>query len=253
MDEAERQRLAPLAAALARARAGRDGPARVELVAGDLDAPGRAGLLAGTFNPLTLAHVALAEAGVAAGCGRVVLVMAPASLAKETVERAHPLDRLDWAVAWAAGRPWAAVAVSTAPLLVDMAEALGRALPGGGGVALLVGADKAAQLVDPRWYDDHPAAMARLGRAASALVAIRSGHEVPELPLEVAPLPTPGWVPSRSATQARAVAAAGGDLSGLVPGPVAAAVAGTGAYDEDPARYLTRAAALERLVEQARE
>ena len=250
MDGAELDRLAPLAAALARARAGRDGPARVELVAGDLDAPGQAGLLAGTFNPLTLAHAALAEAGVAAGCGRVVLVMAPASLDKEGVERAHPLDRLDWAVTWAASRPWAAVAVSTAPLLVDMAEALGRIHAGG--VALLVGADKAAQLVDPRWYDDHPAAMARLARAASALVAVRTGHEVPELPLEVAPLPTPGWVPSRSATQARAVAAAGGDLSGLVPAPVAAAVTRTGAYDEDPASYLTRAAALERLVARAR-
>ncbi|HEX3201898.1 MAG TPA: hypothetical protein VHW42_08190, partial [Actinomycetes bacterium] len=55
----ERRRLAPLAAALARARHG-GGPPRLEPVAGRLPAVATAGLLAGTFNPFTRAHAALA-------------------------------------------------------------------------------------------------------------------------------------------------------------------------------------------------
>ena len=166
---AERRRLAPLAAALARARAAAGGPPRLEPVAGPLPRAARAGLLAGTFNPFTRAHAALAVAGHRAGCAVVVLAMAPVSLAKEGLERAHPLDRLDWVAAWARRHPWAVVAAASHPLLVDMAEALGEAT--GGQVALLVGADKAAQLAEPRWYDDPAAAMGRLDRAASLLVA----------------------------------------------------------------------------------
>jgi nicotinic acid mononucleotide adenylyltransferase len=248
---AERRRLAPLAAALARARAA--GPPRLELVAGTV-APGRRhGLLAGTFNPLTRAHTAVAVAGHRAGCERVVLAMAPASLDKQQVERAHPVDRLDWARAWARRHRWAAVAVSSHPLLVDMAEALGAL--SGGEVALLVGADKAAQLVDARYYDDLGSALARLAGAAWLLVADReqgaevaAGRQDPGHGLRTVRLPTPAWAPARSATQARAVAAGGGDLRPLLPAAVAREVRRTGAYDEDPAGYLARAGELDALA-----
>ena len=189
-----------MAAALARARDAA-GPPRLEPVAGRLPVAGTAGLLAGTFNPFTRAHAALAVAGHRAGCRVVVLAMAPVSLAKEGLERAHPVDRLDWAAAWARRHPWAVVAAASHPLLVDMAEALGRAT--GGVVALLLGTDKAGQLVEPRWYDDPAAALGRLDRAATLLVAERAGHPAPDLPLRVTPLPTATWVPERSATQAR--------------------------------------------------
>jgi nicotinic acid mononucleotide adenylyltransferase len=258
---AERRRLAPLAAALARARV--PGPPRLELVSGTL-APGRRhGLLAGTFNPFTRAHAALAVAGRRAGCERVVLAMAPVSLDKQEVERAHPVDRLDWARAWAARHRWAAVAVASHPLLVDMAEALRAA--GAGEVVLLLGADKAEQLVDRRYYTDPEAALARLARAATILVADRAGHARP-LPLtqaggdagragrtgaaaslSVSSLATPDWVPARSATEARRAAAAGGDLRSLLPAAVAGAVERTRAYDRDPAAYLARARELDRL------
>jgi nicotinic acid mononucleotide adenylyltransferase len=257
---AERRRLAPLAAALA--RAGAPGPPRLELVAGTL-APGRRhGLLAGTFNPFTRAHAALAVAGRRAGCERVVLAMAPVSLDKQEVDRAHPVDRLDWARAWASRHRWAAVAVASHPLLVDMAEALRAA--GAAEVALLVGADKAAQLVDPRYYPHPEAALARLASAATILVAGRAGHAHPlplaqpgaasrdgrsgrSPPLAVSPLATPDWVPARSATEARQAAASGGDLRSLVPAAVARAAERTGAYDPDPAAYLARARELDRL------
>jgi nicotinic acid mononucleotide adenylyltransferase len=240
----ERRRLKPLAAVLARAREG-GGGARLEPVGGPLPKVATAGLLAGTFNPFTRAHAALAVAGRRAGCELVVLAMAPVSLAKEGLERAHPLDRLDWVAAWARRHRWARVAVATSPLLVDMAEALGRA--SGGRVALLVGADKAAQLVEPGWYDDPAAAIGRLDRAATLLVAERAGHPAPDLPLRAAPLPTPGWVPERSATQARAAAAGGLALGDLLPAAVAAGVERTGAYAPGDA-YLVRIRALEALT-----
>jgi nicotinic acid mononucleotide adenylyltransferase len=241
----ERRRLASLAAALARARDG-GGPPRLEPVAGRLPAVATAGLLAGTFNPFTRAHAALAVAGHRAGCQLVVLAMAPVSLAKEGLERAHPVDRLDWAAAWARRHPWAAVAAASHPLLVDMAEALGRAT--GGEVALVLGTDKAAQLVEPHWYDDPAAALERLDRAASLLVAERAGHPALDLPLRAAPLPTAAWVPERSATQAREAAARGLPLDDLLPAAVAMGVERTGAYAPGDA-YLARIRELEALTD----
>jgi nicotinic acid mononucleotide adenylyltransferase len=240
----ERRRLAPLAAALARARdAG--GPPRLEPVGGRLPAVASAGLLAGTFNPFTRAHAALAVAGHRAGCRLVVLAMAPVSLAKEGLERAHPVDRLDWAAAWARRHPWAVVAAASHPLLVDMAEALGRAT--GGEVALLLGTDKAAQLLEPRWYEDPAAALARLDRAATLLVAERVGHPARDLPVRAGPLPTAAWVPERSATQAREAAARGLPLDDLLPAAVARGVERTGAYAPGDA-YLVRIRELEALT-----
>jgi nicotinic acid mononucleotide adenylyltransferase len=240
----ERRRLAPLAATLARARDAA-GPPRLEPVAGRLPAVATAGLLAGTFNPFTRAHAALAVAGHRAGCQLVVLAMAPVSLAKEGLERAHPVDRLDWAAAWARRHPWAVVAAASHPLLVDMAEALGRAT--GGKVALVLGTDKAAQLVEPHWYDDPAAALERLDRAASLLVAERAGHPARDLPLRAAPLPTAAWVPERSATQAREAAARGLPLDDLLPAAVARGVERTGAYALGDA-YLGRIRELETLT-----
>ena len=240
----ERRRLRPLAAAIARAAG--QGPPRLEPVAGGLPRGGRVGLLAGTFNPFTRAHAALAVAGRRAGCEQVVLAMAPVSLDKERLERAHPVDRLDWAARWARRRSWALVAAASQPLLVDMAETLGRMT--GAEVALLLGADKAAQLVEARYYDDPPAAIARLRRAAVLLVAERDGHALPDLPLPTARLPTAAWVPGRSATEVRSAAARGLPLDQLVPAAVARAVERTGAYDTDPASYLARARELDALV-----
>jgi nicotinic acid mononucleotide adenylyltransferase len=243
----ERRRLAPLAAALGRA-GGTAGPPRLEAVAGHLPRSASAGLLAGTFNPFTRAHAALAVAGHRAGCQLVVLAMAPVSLAKEGLERAHPVDRLDWVATWARRHPWAVAAAASHPLLVDMAEALRRAT--GAEVALLLGADKAAQLVEPHWYGDPVAAMARLERTATLLVAERAGHPEPDLPVRAAPLPTAAWVPERSATQARAAAARGLPLDELVPAAVAKGVERTGAYAPGNA-YLARIQELDALVTSA--
>jgi nicotinic acid mononucleotide adenylyltransferase len=226
------------------------GPPRLEVVSGTMPRVAHAALLAGSFNPFTRAHAALATAGHRAGQERIVLAMAPVSLDKEGVQRAHPVDRLDWALAWARRHSWAVVAVSSHPLLVDMAEALaGRS---GAEVALLVGTDKAAQLVDPRYYQDVGSAIERLERAASLLVAERAGYPATALPLRSEPLATPGWTPARSSTEARAAASRGEPLDELVPSLVARAIRRTRAYDDDAIPYLDRARQLDQLVAAAR-
>jgi hypothetical protein len=100
--------------------------------------------------------------------------------------------------------------------------------------------------VEARWYDDPAAAMDRLERTASLLVAERAGHPVPDLPVRAARLPTAAWVLERSATEARAAAAQGLPLDGLLPAAVTQAVERTGAYDIGPS-YLARARELDAL------
>jgi nicotinic acid mononucleotide adenylyltransferase len=222
------------------------GPPRLEVVGGAIGRGETAGLLAGSFNPLTRAHAALAVAARRSGLDRVVLAMAPTSLDKEGLERAHPVDRLDWTLSWARRLPWAVVAVSSHPLLVDMVESLQRLTVSD--VALLVGADKAAQLVDPRYYQDLEAAMTRLDRAASVLVANRAGYEAPVSRLRSSPLRMPEWTSARSSTQAREAARRGDPLDDLVPSVVARGIRRTRAYDDDAKPYLERAHQLDGLV-----
>jgi nicotinic acid mononucleotide adenylyltransferase len=222
------------------------GPPRLEVVSGTLPHGSSAALFAGSFNPITRAHAALAAAGHRSGTDLVVLTMAPVSLHKEGVERAHPIDRLDWVRTWSRSHRWAVVAVSSHPLLVDMAESLARRT--GSEVALLVGTDKAEQLIDPRYYEDLEAAIQRLGHAASLLVAERAGHPATALPLRAGPLATPAWAPGRSSTQAREAARRGEPLDDLVPSAIARAIRRTGAYDEDAGPYLARVHELDRLL-----
>jgi nicotinic acid mononucleotide adenylyltransferase len=245
LSAAGRRRLEPLARALACMRA-TDVP-RLEVVSGTIPRGARVGLLAGTFNPMTRAHAALAVAGHRAGCERVALVMAPTSLDKEGLERAHAVDRLDWVCSWARRHAWAVVAVSSRSLLVDMAEALAGLSDGQ--VVLLLGTDKAEQLADPRYYEDVEEALQRLGKTASLLVADRLGHPAAALPLEAGPLRTPVWAHARSSTEVREAASRGEPIEELVPSPVARAIASTHAYDPDPRPYLARARELDALAE----
>lgn len=124
----------------------------------------------GTFDPPTIAHVAIAEAALAdAGVEHVDLVVNRAPLGKPG---ALPLDvRLSMLDAVAASRPWLSVTVTDHLLLADIAE---------GYDVLVLGADKWAQVVDERWYAsaaDRDAAVARLPRLA---VARRAGFELPD-------------------------------------------------------------------------
>ena len=144
------------------------------------------GVYPGTFNPPTVAHVAVARAAVEqAGLSRLDLVVSRVSLGKEALddadERAAALRTLGFDVV-----------VSDHQLLADIAA---------GYDALVLGADKWAQVVDPSFYggssEARDTAVARLPRL---IVAPRPPFDVPEGALV---LQLPSWVAEVSSTSVR--------------------------------------------------
>jgi Cytidylyltransferase-like len=127
----------------------------------------RVGCYPGSFDPPTVAHLAVAEAAVRqAGLDRVDLVLSRAALGKHHLR--DSVDRRRAALeALAASRPWLGVVVTDARLIADIAA---------GYDAVVMGADKWAQVLDPAWYGGSVAARdAAVARLPRVLVAPRSG------------------------------------------------------------------------------
>jgi hypothetical protein len=130
----------------------------------------RVGAYPGTFDPPTIAHVAIAEAARdQCGLDAVDLVVNPEPLGKAGV---RPLAaRVAMLEALASTRPWLRVVVTDRLHLADIAEDYDL---------LLLGADKWAQVLDPDFYataDERDAAVARLPELA---VAPRKGLLLPD-------------------------------------------------------------------------
>jgi len=140
---------------------------------------GRVGVYPGSFNPPTIAHLAIAEtARRVHGLERLVLSVSRRALAKEHVERPPFDDRIAVLTESVAHLDWLAVRVTELQLLADVAA---------GFDLLVLGADKWRQIHDPVWYDDDPVARdAALARLPSVAVVPRNGIAVPdELTLHV--------------------------------------------------------------------
>src|SRR4051812_26092062 len=126
--------------------------------------PIRRGAFPGSFNPLTLGHLAVAEvARTQCNLGEVDLIVSRVALAKEPVERPRLEDRVAVLRAAAASRPWLGVRVTDDQLIADIAA---------GYDVVIMGADKWAQVDDPAFYggstDARDAAVARLPVVAVA-------------------------------------------------------------------------------------
>ena len=129
------------------------------------------GVYPGSFDPLTVAHLAIAEAAVrAANLDRLDLALSNVALGKD--RGAHSSVEARAAAIGRAGRtrPWLDVAVTDAQLIADIAS---------GYDVVVMGADKWAQIRDPAWYGDDPAARdVALAALPRVLVAPRPGFEV---------------------------------------------------------------------------
>ena len=126
----------------------------------------------GSYNPPTVAHLAMAQATVEqCKVDRVDLILSREALGKEHVVHPTVDERAEVLRAIAATRPWLGVVVTDRRLLVDIAE---------GYDVLVLGADKWEQVLDPRFYgdslDEMRAAVARLPRLA---IAKRKDHALP--------------------------------------------------------------------------
>ncbi|HEU5441246.1 MAG TPA: hypothetical protein VFU88_18315 [Ktedonobacterales bacterium] len=137
----------------------------------------RVGLLAGTFNPLTVAHTALAESACTSGqVEAIVWTLAVVSVDKERLARASLADRLVQLDVYArAAATDNAVVLVNRGLYVDQARALRGVLPPDVALAIVVGFDKLVQIFDPRYYEDRDAALDALFAEAELLVAPREG------------------------------------------------------------------------------
>ena len=133
----------------------------------------RRGVFPGSFNPLTLGHLAVAEAAQAQCRLDVVdLVVSRVALAKETVERPLVDDRVSVLHAAAASRRWLDVRVTYDQLIADIAA---------GYDVVIMGADKWAQVADPAFYGGSTEARdAALARLPVVALAPRPPFDVPD-------------------------------------------------------------------------
>ena len=134
---------------------------------------GRIGCYPGSFNPPTIAHLAVAEAAVRTGeLVRLDLLVSRHAFGKDDVTIPSLADRLEVLRSVASTRSWLGVVVSDHRLIADLAE---------GYDAVVMGADKWRQVNDPAWYDnDHIARDTALGRLPLVLVAPRADDHLPD-------------------------------------------------------------------------
>ena len=122
----------------------------------------RVGVYPGSFNPLTVAHLAIAEAAVDAhGLDRLEFVMSRMALGKEHMDAPSVEERLAVLARAAATRPWMGYHVTEIQLVSTIAH---------GYDLVVMGADKWVQLHDLTFYggseDARDVALARLPRPA---------------------------------------------------------------------------------------
>jgi len=129
------------------------------------------GVYPGSFDPPTIAHVAIAEAAVRAGAlTRLDLAISRVTLGKDAADQAPLEQRRALVERLSASRPWLHVVVTDAQLITDIAA---------GYDVVVMGADKWAQVRDADWYDGSAAARdAAVARLARVLVAPRPGFAV---------------------------------------------------------------------------
>ena len=154
------------------------GPPEARLV-GPACRNGRIGVLPGSFNPPTDAHVALARAGRAAGLACVYYLLSKHTIDKERVSGVPLADRLELLLRIAAEHG-DGVAFANRGLYVELAAAMRRALPEAE-LVFLVGHDKIVQIFDRRYYDDRDAALDELFSSATFLVAPRGDADADDL------------------------------------------------------------------------
>lgn len=179
----------------------------------------RVGLFASSMNPLTRAHIALAEAArVSGGLDALFWVATLVTVDKERVERATLVDRLVQAHARASGD---GLLLLSGGLYVEQARAAHALLGSEVEIALIVGYDKIVQIFDPRYYADRDAALDELFSEAQVIVGPRDGAGEEELRAlldtpenqryadRVTYSPLPDRYGADSSTEARALAASG--------------------------------------------
>jgi hypothetical protein len=133
----------------------------------------RIGVYPGSFNPPTIAHLAIAEAAVEqCGLDRIELVISRRTLGKSADDLMAIEDRLTILRGLTVSRPWLASRATDHQLIADIAD---------GYDVVIVGADKWAQIIDPAWYEGSADARdLAVGRLPHVAVAPRPPQRLPD-------------------------------------------------------------------------
>jgi nicotinate-nucleotide adenylyltransferase len=175
-------------------------------------APVRLGILPGTFNPVTVAHLALATAGLEA-VDQVLLVL-PRVLPHKVWSGASFDDRVSLLLEAVAGEERLSVASTERGLFVEIAEECRESYGAGVKLSFLCGADAAERIAN--WDYGDPAAFAHMMRQFDLLVAERGGRfALPHRPLKLE-----GDHAAVSASEVRERIARGDSWEHLVPAAV---------------------------------
>jgi nicotinamide-nucleotide adenylyltransferase len=139
---------------------------------------GSVGLLPGSFDPLTAAHAALAEAALDRA-ELVILVYSVRILPKEGPAPPALLserERLSILETYCRGKRRVVLGLASHGLIVEQVRAARERFPHAR-LFVVAGSDKLAQLFDPKWYADRGTALDALFGEASVLYAERAGQE----------------------------------------------------------------------------
>jgi nicotinamide-nucleotide adenylyltransferase len=224
------------------------------------------GVLAGSFDPLTNAHIALAQAALGAGgCDLVYLALSRHTVDKEARVRPSDADRALLLRLYVRGHPRLGILLFNRGLYADQAIAARAAFPEAGAIRFIVGFDKARQIFDPRYYTDRDAALRTLFGNVSLLVAPRATDSMDDLATlldrpenrqfrdTVRALPFDPAYADDSATTVRALARDGQSIAHLVPPETIAFIAELQPYAmsdtrDQPDRYARREALIASLA-----
>ncbi len=184
-------------------------------------APGRpshVGILPGAFNPVTVAHLALARAALAR-VDQVAFVL-PRSFPHKEYSGAGMEARAALLLAVAAGSPAFSVACADGGLFIEIARECRVAYEGSVRVSMLCGRDAAERIV--AWDYGVPGAIEKMLEEFRLLVAARRGEysPPPRLAHAIGRLELDGEFEHVSASEVRQRIAAGAAWEHLVPAAV---------------------------------
>jgi len=136
--------------------------------------PGRLGVLGGAYNPITLAHLAIADAAVAAMHLNEVLFCLPQEPPHKTIFGASLEQRLDMMKLAVRDRPYATVGLCSHGLFLDIERALRHVYAPATEVFFITGRDAAERILT--WeYDDTERALSEMFSAFQFIVCDREG------------------------------------------------------------------------------
>jgi nicotinic acid mononucleotide adenylyltransferase len=143
-------------------------------------------IFTGSFNPPTIAHLALLKQAWrfarAHGNMQLYAAFSKRTVDKESLERPLLLDRVTLFERILRRRlPNSGILLFNRGLYVEQARALRFAFPAVRRIFFLMGFDKIVQILDPRYYNDRDAALTELFSLAELLVAPRGDAGEQEL------------------------------------------------------------------------